>query len=72
MSIPIAPLAPTVGEIARRLGEPIWRIEYLIRSRDIKPITRAGNARVFSEADVNRIGEELSRIDSEKGETSHG
>jgi len=57
---------PTVGEIARRLGEPVWRIEYLIRSRNIQPASRAGNARVFSEADVDLIASLARRIDSEK------
>jgi len=58
------PPIPTVGEIARRFGEPLHRIEYVIRSRGIKPLGRAGNARVFSELAVERIGEELRRIDS--------
>jgi Bifunctional DNA primase/polymerase, N-terminal len=37
---------PTVGEIARRLNEPVHRIEY-VRTRDIKPTGVAGNARVL-------------------------
>jgi hypothetical protein len=53
---------PTVGEIARRLGEPVHRIEYIIRSRGLRPNSRAGNARVFSEADVRAIAVELARI----------
>jgi len=60
------PLA-SVGEIARRLGEPVWRIEYLIRARNISPIGRAGNARIFSEEAVSFIASELRRIDREKG-----
>jgi predicted DNA-binding transcriptional regulator AlpA len=43
--------ALTVGELARRIGCPVHKIEYLIRSRNIQPIQRAGNARVFSEKD---------------------
>ncbi|NOT02119.1 MAG: MerR family transcriptional regulator [Phycisphaerales bacterium] len=66
MSVQTA-VVPTVGEIARRLGEPIHRIEYIIRARDIAPIVRAGNVRVFSDADVDRIASELHRIDTEKG-----
>ena len=60
-------MVPTVGEIARRLGEPIHRIEYVIRSRDIQPSCRAGNVRVFSDADVELIASVLSRIDFPKG-----
>ena len=66
------PIAPTVGEIARRLGEPVWRIEYLIRSRHIQPISRAGNARVFTDDDVHRIARELKRMDQERGGKRHG
>ena len=55
---------PTVGEIARRLGEPIHRIEYVIRSRRITPRKRAGNARVFGEDSVELIANELRRIDA--------
>jgi hypothetical protein len=56
----------TVGAIARRYDEPIHRIEYVIDSRGIRPSSRAGNLRVFSEAAVQRIGSELRRIDAEK------
>ena len=57
---------PTVGEIARRLGEPIHRVEYVIRSRDLQPSGRAGNCRIFTDADVAYIAAELRRIDAEK------
>ena len=58
---------PTVGTIAERLGQPIHRVEYVIKSREIEPCGRAGNARVFTEADVERIASELSRIDADRG-----
>ena len=60
------PAAPTVGEIARRLGVPVHRIEYVIRSRDVRPVSRAGNARVFTDADITYIRSELRRIDEER------
>ena len=53
--------------IARWIGVPLHRVEYVIRARDIRPSGRAGNAQVFSEADVNHIASELRRIDAEKG-----
>jgi hypothetical protein len=62
-----APAALTVGEIGRRLDKPVHRIEYILRSRNIKPTNIAGNARVFSEADVRYIDSELRRIDEERG-----
>jgi hypothetical protein len=56
----------TVGEIARRLGEPVHRIEYILRTRDIRPSGIAGICRVYAEDDVERIAAELRRIDSRK------
>lgn len=61
------PIVPTVGEIARRLGVPLHRVEYIVRARNIRPSGRAGNARVFTEADVDHIASELRRIDAERG-----
>ena len=58
--------ALTVGEIARRLGYPLHRVQYVIRSRNIEPQQRAGNARVFSESDLQFIGSVLRRIDAEQ------
>jgi hypothetical protein len=57
---------PTLGEIARRLKQPIHRVEYVIRSRRIQPAGVAGNARIFSEPDVQRIANELKRIDRDR------
>ena len=62
----LLPVAITVGVIAQRVGEPIHRIEYVIRARNLQPVERAGNCRVFSEADVDFIAAELRRIDAEK------
>jgi DNA-binding transcriptional MerR regulator len=61
-----AAVAPTVGVIARRLGVPIHRVEYLIRSRNLQPVSRAGNLRVFAESDVDRIASELRRMDADR------
>jgi len=57
---------PTVGEIARRLGVPLHKIEYVIRSRQIRPVSVAGNSRVFSDQQVSRIANELQRIADER------
>lgn len=61
---------PTVGEIARRLGESLHRIEYVIRSRNIQPVSRAGNVRIFTESDVVLIGDELREIDARHEQAS--
>lgn len=60
------PPVPTVGEIARRLGVPVHRVEYVLRARRIEPAGRAGNAYVYSDADVDRIASELRRMDAER------
>lgn len=52
----------TVGEIASKLQVPIHRVEYVIRARKIQPQCRAGNARVFTDADVEYIAAELAQI----------
>ena len=61
------PALPTVGEIARRLREPLHRVEYVIRSRDITPVGRAGNSYVYDDAAVSWIRAELRRITAERG-----
>jgi hypothetical protein len=60
------PALLTVGEIARRLDRPMHRIEYLLRSRHVKPSGRAGNALVYGESDVTFIAAELQRMDAER------
>ena len=61
-----AAMMPTIGAIARRLDQPIWRVDYILRSRQIRPAARAGNARVFTEDDVDRIASELRHIDEKR------
>lgn len=60
----------TTGEIARRVKQPLWRVEYLIRSRGVTPVGRAGNARVFANQDVAFIELEVRRIDRDKEVTA--
>lgn len=49
----------TVGVIASRIGVPIHRIEYLIVSRGIEPVARAGKLRVFNPGVVELLRSEL-------------
>jgi DNA-binding transcriptional MerR regulator len=60
------PVMLTSGEIARRLGQPIHRIEYVLRTRKIPAKATAGNCRVYDESDVERIREILNDIASKK------
>lgn len=56
----------TVGEIVRRLDAKVHRIEYIIRSRQIPAVGWAGHARVFRNSDLERIRNELRRIDDDR------
>jgi hypothetical protein len=60
------PILFTVGEIARRLGVELHRVEYVLRTRDISPCSRAGNALVYTQEDLDRVASELRRIDAER------
>ena len=62
----------TVARIAEHLEVARHRVEYVIDSRGITPIDRAGIARVFSRREVDLIGNELRRIDAHRGEVSLG
>ena len=60
------PLLLTLGEIARRLDTKVHRIEYIIRSRKIEATGWAGHARVFSQANLDHIASELTRMDADR------
>jgi hypothetical protein len=50
----------------------LHRIEYVIRSRNIQPTSRAGQVRIFAEADVAHIANELRLIDArQQGEDAN-
>lgn len=56
----------TVARIASHLGVDRHRIEYLIDAREIKPIARAGIARIFAPVDVDRLAREIEKINAER------
>ena len=58
--------ALTIGEIARRLGAPIHRIEYIISSRGLKATLRAGHIRVFTKSDLQLIESILRRMNADR------
>jgi hypothetical protein len=51
----------TVGDIARRLGVPMHRVQYVILARGIKAAGRAGVLRLFDAEAVGRITAELRK-----------
>ncbi len=62
--------AITTGQIASRLNEPIHKIEYVLRTRGIEPIAVAGNARIFTEDDIERVADALRDIDIRQGRSA--
>ena len=67
MGVPSKPhFLPTVGVIAAEEGVAVHQVEYVVRTRGIQPAGWAGNAKVYSAADVARIKSELRRIHAER------
>ena len=62
----------TVARIAEHLDLARHRVEYVIDSRGITPIGRAGIARVFDRRDVDLIAHELRRIEADREGVSLG
>jgi len=56
----------TVGEMARLLKSPAYRIEHIIRTRGLREAGRAGAYRVFTPSDCEFIKSVLARIDRDK------
>ncbi len=57
----------TVGRIAERLAQPVHKVLYLLRARKVRPASWAGNCRVFTEADLDYVAAEISRIARDRG-----
>jgi hypothetical protein len=66
--MPAALNAFTAQEIATEAGVPLWRVQYVARTRNIEATERVGNMRLFGESDKQFILSELRRIDREGGE----
>ena len=55
----------TVGDVARLLGTPIHRVEYILKTRpQIRPIGRVGIARVYDDAAVELVRNAINEIAS--------
>jgi len=53
---------PTLGQIAKELNVPVFKVQYLIKARGIKPIGRAGNIRVFGPEAVKQLRSEIDKM----------
>lgn len=59
------PSLNTPGRIAERLGIPVHRVLHVLRTRQyIRPAARAGTFRLFDEASVLAIQQEIRAIDA--------
>ena len=56
----------TLGDIAKRYAVDKARVRYIIERDGMEPAARAGQYRLFDDAQVNRIGLELAAIQRKK------
>lgn len=62
------PKLRTPGVIAQELGEPLHRVQYVLRTRPfIAPSARAGRLRLFDLEAVARIRHALNAMDARRG-----
>ena len=60
------PRLRTISVMAAELGQPVERVDYVIRTRGIREIARAGQTRLFSADEVARVRHELNAIDARR------
>ena len=56
----------TSGELARRCGAPLHRVTHILTSRNVQPIALAGCLRIYNEAAVGLVRDELAAIDAKR------
>ncbi len=54
--------ALTAHRISDLLGCPLYQLNYIICSRGVRPLTKIGNCRVFSDEAFRQIEREVKRI----------
>ncbi len=57
----------TLTRIAEHLGVPTHRVRYIVNSRGIVPVDRAGIARVFDDSSIQFISSILNEQDRTGG-----
>ena len=59
----------TPGRIADLLGQPIYRVAYILRTRPhIKPSAKAGNVRLYDRQALAQVRHEVNAIDARRGQ----
>ena len=54
----------TLGQIIEEVGARYYLVDYVIKSRAIKPVMKASRYRLFTEQQVRKIADELESIKS--------
>ena len=62
----IVPQLMTTGRIAQQLGQPVYRVAYVIATRRISESARAGTLRLFDRQAMARIRHELNAMDARR------
>jgi len=62
----------TLSQIASCLGQPHYRIDFILRSRKIEPVGMIGNTRVFHPDVLDRVERELELIEAGKTVATEG
>jgi len=52
----------TISDLARRFQQPVHRITYIVKSREIMPCGVAGSTRLFGSAAIEAVELELERL----------
>ncbi len=65
MSVAVADLL-TAGDVSRRLGVKLTQVRWLLANRNIVPVARVANVRLYDESVVGRIREELLAIERQR------
>lgn len=56
----------TIGVLAEQLDCSLAKVVYLLKSRNIKPVSRAGQFRIYSSGVVNILRREIEEIERRK------
>jgi len=69
MMIPSPPRLVTVGVIAAELGVSVERVSRILRTRaHIRPRAYAGNVRLFDNAAIRQVRQEIDKMDARRGD----
>lgn len=67
MSVSLLPRLRTPGVIAQELGESLYRVQYVLRTRPhIRPTALAGRLRLYDRQAVAMVRHELNAIDARR------